>query len=417
VSHDDGRTSHAGLLGISLGAFVVLGLPDGMLGAAWPFLRASFGQPLAALGIIQLAVTVGYLLASGFSGTFTRTLGRGTVLVIAATAGSVGALGMAATPWWWAVVAAAAVLGAAGGTVDAAINAFQAVGDSTRRLNLVHACYGVGATVGPILLTRLVVAGAGWSTAYGVLCGCEVVMVVAFVASRARWMRPGEPARARASAGDGPPGRDGPGNEGPGRRRRSTGIARRPVALSLGTFFVYTGVEVAAGQWSFTVFTASRRFDTAVAGALVAGYWGSLTLGRFLAAGIATRAGPGVLLRASVVGAVGGAGLFWWRPTESVGAAGLMVLGLSLAAVFPTLVGQTPGWSGDTHAPTVIGWQLASAGAGGALLSALAGVLMQSAGLEVLGPFLLATTVLLAVCELAGRRLGMVDLGLVRARP
>ena len=394
---------------------MVLGLPDGMLGAAWPFIRSSFRQPLAALGLVQLAVTAGYLVASAASGGVTRRRGRGTVLMVAASFGLVAAVGVAATPWWWALVAAAGVLGAAGGTIDAGINAFWAVGDATRRLNLVHACYGVGATLGPILVTRLVLSGAGWSAAYAVLAGCEATIAATLVWSRSRWTRPMEQPNGRTLDPDAAGARRDPDDVSVKRDSGTVSPARAAVALSLVTFFVYTGVEVAAGQWSFTLLTESRGFDTGTAGALVAGYWASLTVGRVGAAVAAGRMGAKGLLRASVAGAVVGSGLFWWDPADAVGAAGLMVLGLSLAAVFPTLVGQTPGWSGATHAPTVIGWQLAAAGAGGAALSALAGVLMQTTGLEVLGPFLLGVAVVLSGCELAGRRLSMVEPAAARA--
>jgi len=401
------------VFGISLGAFVVLGLPDGMLGSAWPFMRSSFRQPLAALGLVQLAAMVGYLAASGLSGRVTRRIGRATMLLLAAAAGCVAALGIAATPWWWTLVVAAGVLGAAGGAVDAGMNAFLAHGDATRRLNLLHSCYGVGATVGPILVTRLVLVGAGWSAAYGVLCGLELAVAVAVVTTRSRWTTREE---ARGATGEHEHAekedgraeidrRDAHVDEAPA--RAAPVLSSRPVVFSLATFFVYTGAEVAAGQWSFTVLTTGRGLSTATAGALVAGYWGSLTLGRLVAAVIATRTSAAGLVRASVVGAVGGAGLFWWNPANPVGAAGLIVLGFSLAAVFPTMVGQTPGWSGSAHAPTVIGWQLASAGAGGALLSAVAGVVMQAAGLGALGPFVWATTGVLAVLYLVSRRIGL----------
>jgi fucose permease len=415
------RKPGPGPVGISLGAFVALGLPDGTLGSAWPFVRSSFGQPLAALGLIQLAATLGYLLASGTSGRVTRRLGRGRFLVVATAAGSTAALGLAATPYWWTFVAAAGVLGAAGGALDAGINSFLAIGEATRTLNLVHGCYGVGATVGPILLTRLVIAGLGWDSAYLVVMALELVLVVAFFSTRGAW---GEapsskegasspmadtPWHQEAADNSTPPGgRFVPGGVGeptPGK----LAMLSTPVVLSMAAFFVYTGVEVAAGQWSFTVFTGSRALGTATAGFLVAGYWGCLTLGRFGSALLGRRVSATGRLSASVAGMGCGAALFWWSPVTAVGAAGLLVRGVCLAAVFPTMVGLTPGWSGSQHAPTVIGWQLAAAGAGGALLSALAGVLMQSFGLDALGPFLGCASAALAALYVAIRRLAVHD--------
>jgi fucose permease len=159
-------------------------------------------------------------------------------------------------------------------------------------------------------------------------------------------------------------------------------------------FFVYVGVEAAAGQWSFSLFTLSRDTPVALAGALVSAYWAALTIGRIVFGAVVNRTGSDRLLRACMLLSVVAAGLIWLN-IPILSPLALAVLGLSFAPVFPVLIAETPRRLGQAQTANAVGLQVAVAVLGGAALPALLGVLAARASLEVVGPYLLAACLVL----------------------
>ncbi|KEF33580.1 MFS transporter [Deinococcus sp. RL] len=359
-------------------AFVSLGLPDGLLGVAWPSMRGDFGVPLDALGVLAATQTAGYLTASFLSGRLLRVMPIGTVLALSTLAAAAALLGFAAAPAWPALLGFAVLAGLGGGAVDAGLNAYGARHFSARILNWLHACFGVGTTLGPLIVTAVLGAGQGWRWSYVLVGTAQLGLALTFFLTRRRWA-------GSASAGAAPA-------PDPARTRDTL---RRPVVwLGMLTFFVYTGVEVVAAQWSYSLMTLERGVPPAQAGLAVSLYWGSLMAGRILFGTVAHRVPLVATLRACLVTSVVGALLFWLEPTPSLAVAGLMLIGGALAPVFASLVSLTPGRVGGAHADSAIGFQVAAAGLGGAALTALVGVLSRWGGLEVIG---LSVTVLAAL--------------------
>jgi fucose permease len=166
-------------------------------------------------------------------------------------------------------------------------------------------------------------------------------------------------------------------------------LLREPLAwITMALFFVYVGLEAAAGQWSFSLFTLARDTPTTIAGVLVSAYWGSLTVGRLFFGVIATRFSSDALLRVCMAIAVVAAGLIWLNlPILSWLA--LAILGLVLAPIFPVLIADTPARLGVTQTANAVGFQVAAAVLGGAVLPAGVGILAARLSLEVVGPCLL----------------------------
>jgi len=349
---------------------VALGLPDGMLGVAWPSMRATFGQPLAALGLVLLALTCGYLTASAASGFVEARLGTAAVLTAGFAASAAAMLAFATAPNWALFVLGALILGLGAGSVDAGANAYTALEHGAGPLNLLHAGYGLGAALGPAVMTALLAAGLVWRLAYAGMVGAELALLVAVAGTRRSWS---------------------------GTRNMSTHTAeaqgRVPLALvgaSLAMFFVYTGVEVGAGQWSYTFLTTARALPSTAAGLAVSGYWAGLTVGRLAASATAARLGALWLLHASVVVTVAALTLFWWGRSPMVGVVALAAAGVGLGPVFPSLIALTPGRVGQAAASRVVGLQIATASVGGALGPAAIGVVLQVGGPALLAPSLAA---------------------------
>lgn len=157
------------LLAIALLAFVSLGLPDGVLGVAWPSIRRSFGRPPSQLGSLLASAMAGYLTSSFSSGALVARLGVGRLLLWSSILMVVNSFAYALAPAWSVMVAAGLLAGLGAGAIDAGINAFATARFSPRLVSWLHACYGVGAMLGPLLMTAVVTSGLGWRWGYAVI--------------------------------------------------------------------------------------------------------------------------------------------------------------------------------------------------------------------------------------------------------
>ena len=357
---------------IALGA---VGLFDGALGVAWPSMRATFDQPLAALGLVLLAYTGGYFVTSASGGWLLERIGTGRALIGVASTAIVGAALFATAPAWPVVVFGAALLGASGGAADLTLNHELAQHHGVRALGFLHAAWGLGAAVGPIVVTGFVSGGRTWRYAFVPIVVIQVGLLAVYAILRRDWA----PVPHHADdLGDAAP------------------LDRVALLLALGLFLLYVGVEAGVGHWGFTLLTSGRGMADRRAGAWMSSYWLSLTAGR-LALGLGGhRRSPNTILTASVVGAVVSAAVLWLDPFE-LGYVALMPFGLSLAAVFPVLVAVTPERLGSHRAARAIGIQIAASSVGGVAIPSLMGIGAQTWSVDALAPMLALSAAALAV--------------------
>lgn len=375
-------------------AFVGLGLPEGLRGVAWPSIRAGFGVPIDALGLIVGFSTAGYLSSSFLSGWILRAMPLGRVLWLSTAVASAALFGYALTPWWLTMLPLSFLAGLGGGAVDAGLNAYGATHFSARILNWLHAFFGVGTTLGPMIATAVLAAGLSWHWSYGLVACAQLLLALGLFATRGRWgdvpvLRPDEgPPQLTAGAGR---------------------TLRRPIVwLGMAVFFVYVGVESGLGAWSYSLLTLGRGVPEATAGIVVGLYWGGLTVGRVAFGVVADRVRLVPALRGCIVAMVAGTLLFWLAPLRGLSFAGLGLVGLAQAPIFASLVSLTPARVGTAHADSAIGFQVAAGGLGGATLTGLVGGLARAAGLRLVGPaFVVLAVALWASFEAlarAGRR-------------
>ncbi len=366
------RTSGAGLAILAGIAFVGLGLPDGLLGVAWPSMRRTFGVPLDALGALLTATTAGFVLSSFAGGRAMRALGLGGVLALSCAATAVSLFGYAASSSWWIVIGLGLLAGFGAGGIDTGINTYAALRHGPRFLNVLHACWGVGAATGPALMTAVLAANEPWQVGYVTVALAQVVLAIAFAATRRAWPE----ATPTHETGPAP---------------SIAQTLRRPTAgVGILLFVCYTGLELGIGAWAFTVLTEGRGRPTAVAGAWTSLYWVGLTGGRLVGAALVTRLGARVLLRSSMALLASGLGLFAAAVSPSLDLVGLVVAGAAAGPIFPTLIAETPGRLGVHHAPNAVGFQIAAAALGQALWPSLLGLMASAYGLEMLARGLVA---------------------------
>ena len=349
-------------------AFISLGLPDGLLGVSWPSMRLGFGVPLDALGTLVAVQTLGYLTSSSLSGRLLRVLPIGSVLALSTLAAALALLGFAVSAYWPLLLGFGFVAGLAGGAVDAGLNAYGARHFSARVLNWLHAFFGVGTTLGPLIVTAVLTSGHAWGWSYVIVGSAQLLLAATFFVTRGRW----------ADVATGP-------TPAPVAARNRDTLRRPIVWLGMATFFVYAGSEFVVAQWSFTLLTIHRGESVATGGLLVSLYWGSLMVGRVLFGIVADRVPLVRTIAYCIAASVAGALLFWLEPTRTLSFLGLMLIGASFAPVFASLVILTPRWVGEAHADNAIGFQIAAAGLGGATLTASVGFVADAAGLQTIG--------------------------------
>jgi fucose permease len=272
----------------------------------------------------------------------------------------------ALAPSMWVMTVGTVLFGIGFGALDTALNAHASRHFGARDINWMHASYGLGATLGPLLVTALLSAGRSWRQTYGVMALVLAVLGGVLVLARRRW-------EVQASA--------------PDPRPASPPAPRASVVGALTFTAVETGIESGAGIWGYLFLTAGRGLPPAAAGVAVAAYWAMMCAGRIVLGPVAERLGPARVLAAAVAGVPLGAALMVLPiPGPGPGAlavAGLMLLGLAAAPIFPLFTLTT----GTTR---MVSLQVAASAVGGAALPAGLGLLLGAAGPRLLAPSLLA---------------------------
>jgi fucose permease len=376
AARDRPRASVA--LALSYVGFVSLGLPDTVLGAAWPAIRADLGVPLQAAGSAVMLTTAGVVVSSTASGWVRRRLGTPAVLVTSTILAALALALSAVAPAWAMFLCAAFVAGLGGGAIDATLNHLVARRHSARHMNWLHACWGVGASLTPLLVAWMLRRGQSWRRPYAVLAVVELLLAFTFLATRRAW---GSEAEATASGPSLPAG-------GP----------RRAMVASVALFAIYGGVEAGTGLWATSLLTLTRGASPAGAGALVGLYWGALTAGRFVLGAAALRLGPMRLLRFAVWAAVAALAVLS-VPHTSLWVCGpaLAGLGFALAPVYPLAMHDTPARFGEAGA-RLVGYQVAAASLGISTIPWLVGVIgAHTTPLAIPGLLLLLSLVVVAL--------------------
>lgn len=354
-------------------SFVLLGMPVAAMGVAWPSAADDLGRTLADLGLITFAYGAGYTVSTLASGELTRRYSTGPLLVSASLAAAASLAVFVTSSAWFPFLVAAFVVGLSGGLLDAGVNAYVAVHRGARAMGIIHTGFGVGSMIGPLLVAVLLSQGLSWRIAFGALAVAELVLAIAFVATVSAIESNEQESGARPSVG----------NNG------------RVLVLSLAVFFLYAGVAAGTGAWSYSLLTEGRGFSAGVAGVAVAAYWGGVTAGRVALGVFGNRVEPNRVLTLSAIGTVASLLLFWSAPTPGLGIVGLIASGVSHGFVFPLEVLLTPRRFGAGFAPWAVGYEIAAANVGVAVVSGTIGLLVGRWGIFIVAPALVVVALAL----------------------
>lgn len=375
-------------------AFVSLGMPDGLLGVAWPSIRDSFARPLDSLGTLLLAFTAGYLTSSSLSGYAIARVGVGWLLTASCALTGFSLLGYTATSDWFVLAAVAVLTGLGAGAIDGGINTYVASHYGERFMHWLHASWGIGITLGPLVMTTGLQRFDSWRWGYLVVGFAQVALGAFFAFTLPLWRDPPESS---------PTSREKPLID--FRTPLADTLRHPPVWGSILLFFLFSGAEATAGMWTYTLLTESRGMAPKVAGILVGAYWACFTLGRIVAGLYAARLGTASLLRYNLACAWIAAALYAWNPSWILGHAGVLLLGFCISPIFPGLVSGTSERVGRRDAANTIGLQIGAAGLGAALIPGLAGTLARRSNLEIVPLYLVALVAFLLALDVGLRRL------------
>lgn len=370
---------------ISFLGFISLGIQASLLGAAWPAIRESFGLSLDAVGILLSLGMFGSILTSLSIGRIARVLRIRSILVTGTAILGLGLFGYAVSSSWWQMIVAAFMTGVGGAAYLNGANTFFSREHGVRRLNWLHASFGIGAVLSPLIMAALLAAGQSWRCGYGFAGMLFITISIGFliIFSQRSVVGRSQPSPSSKST----------------QKTSAKGSGLRNVNFSLlffgvSIFFLYTGVEVTAGQWIFSLLTEERDVHLLLAGMLNSMFWGGLAMGRIIMGLLSVRFKPQILVRYGLSGAIISCFLLLFRSVP-VNMVGLVGLGFSLSPVYPTLAAQTQDRFGTILTPQIIGLETAAASLGIAFWPGLAGYIAERSTLEIVGPFLVTLAITL----------------------
>ncbi len=394
------RTAYLSLLVVIYFAFISLGLPDAGFGIAWPFMRLDFAKPLEAAGLVTISITVFSALSSVFSGHVLLRFGTGKVTLASGLMTATALIGYGLAPSFLWILACVPLLGFGGGAIDCGLNFYVAKNYSGRHMNWLHCAWGVGATVGPIILTAFVARSGAWRSGYFTIGAVQFTLALILFLSIGLWGRVEADVSRAAEKAAGESGGNAEGNGARGEpaalenaaARESEKNSKTAMLTQILVFACYTSGEYIAGLWAFSLLTQARGLDAGTAGVWVSLYYGALTAGRFLNGIIVDRYGNRRMIRTGLFVAILGAALLALKAfvpgsSDLAALAGLLLMGLGFAPLYPCMMHETPRRFRHDVAQKLIGYQSGAAYVGGALTPAVVGLVAAHSTLEII-PFI-----------------------------
>ena len=372
-------------------AFISLGLPDSVLGSAWPVMQAELGAPLSLAGYISMVVSAGTVVSSLASNRLITRFGVGRVTAVSVLMTAAGLLGISLAPGAWMLFLCAIPLGLGAGSVDAALNNFVALHYAARHMSWLHCFWGVGATAGPMILSLQLSHGASWRSAYGLISGIQFALALALFLTLSVWRHAKAPA---AESGE------------EQRYLTNREALRLPlVKTALVGFVFFCAVETTSGLWASTYLHQARGLSASEAAMGASMFYGAITAGRLITGFAASRISPARLIRIGQCVCLAGAAMVALPAPSAVGMLGIAVIGLGTSPIYPNMLHETPRRFGARNSQAIVGLEMAFAYIGSTLIPPLFGSLASATTLHLYPWFLAACTlVMLAASETVARR-------------
>ena len=376
------------LLTIIYISFISLGLPDSLLGSAWPSMMGDIAAPVWGAGLVQMTISFCTIVSSLNSSRLIRRFGTGrlTALSVGMTALALLGFSLARHYVWLLIVGVPLGLGA--GAVDAALNNYVALHCEARHMSWLHCFWGVGTTVGPLILSACLSLGLGWPWGYGVIGLLQLALCAVLFRTLPLWTHSGAQEEEKAA------------------RVLSVGqvLALPGAKPGMICFLCYCAVETALGLWAATYMVLVRGVNAAQAARFASMYYLGITIGRGVSGFIAARLLPKQMVRMGLAILAVGCALLA-VPAQGVSVLGLMLCGLGCAPIYPNIIQDTPVNYSAENSQAAIGVQMAFAYVGSTFMPSVFGAIAGVTGYGALPVFALAVTAVMAAMFAAQKRI------------
>ncbi|NLI21546.1 MAG: MFS transporter [Clostridiales bacterium] len=376
------------LLAVIYLAFISLGLPDSLLGSAWPSMYGLLQVPVSYAGVLTMIIAGGTILSSLFSSRVIARFGTGAVTTVSVAMTALALFGFSLSRSFAVLCVWGIPYGLGAGSVDAALNHYVALHYRARHMNWLHSFWGVGASLGPSIMGLCLAGGLGWTAGYRSVGGIQLVLVACLVLSLPLWRQLGgagqtEPERPAAP------------------QTNARGLfagARLPGAKpTLVAFFCYCAMETTAGLWASSYMVARWNVAPETAAGLASLFYLGITAGRIVSGFVSVRMDDRRMVRMGEGMVLAGLCLMILPLGRAPMFLGLALIGLGCAPVYPSLLHETPANFGAEHSQQLMGMQMASAYTGSTLMPLVFGLLAQHTSLGLLPVYLLAFLLVMAV--------------------
>ena len=379
------------MLAIIYISFISLGLPDALLGAAWPIMHLELGVPLSYAGGIALLISAGTVVSSLLSDRMTKWLGPGKVTAISVGMTAAALFGFSVSTEFWQLCFWAIPYGLGAGSVDASLNNYVALHYASRHMSWLHSMWGLGASVGPYIMGAALSGGMGWDIGYRYIAIFQIILTSVIFMSLPMW-KP----RPDAVGVDG---------------KKAAPLTMKQIFAIPGAkevllaFFCYCAAEQTAILWSATYLVEYVGMHEEIAASFASMFLIGLTIGRGISGFITyklndtnmIRLGEGIMILGVVVMVL---------PCGQYAAlVGLMLFGLGCAPIYPCVIHSTPDHFGAENSQAIIGVQMAAAYVGICLMPPLFGLIANYITVALMPLYLvIITLVMLVMCERLNRR-------------
>lgn len=363
-------------------AFISLGLPDSLLGSAWPVMYGELGVPISYMGIVSMIIAAGTIISSLMSDYLTKRLGTGRVTAVSVLMTAAALFGFSISGSFAALCVWAIPYGFGAGAVDAALNNYVALNYASKHMSWLHCFWGVGASISPYIMGYCLSSGAGWNKGYFSVSVIQIALTALLFFSLPLWKKQNITSEEKGKA--------------------STGIINalkiKGVPYVLITFFCYCALESTAGLWASSYLCEYRKTSAETAAEFASLFYLGITLGRFLSGFVSERLGDKKLIRIGLAVIAFGI-LLIILPVSSVLPAliGLVVTGLGCAPIYPSIIHSTPFNFGKENSQSIIGIQMASAYVGTTFMPPLFGLIASLTGSVIYPYYLLIFMILMVI--------------------
>ncbi len=362
------------LLAIIYLSFISLGLPDSLLGSAWPTMHLDIGVPLSWAGLLSMIIAFSTIISSLMSDFLTKKLGTGVLTAVSVLVTAVALIGFATVDSFAILCIIAIPYGIGAGSIDAALNNYVALHFAARHMSWLHCFWGVGASVSPYIMSWSISAGKGWEGGYFSVSVIQLVLTVIIFISLPLWKRKSAEKQDEPSNSLGIKG----------------ALKIKGVPFILLTFFCYCALESTAGLWAASYLVDAKGIDAQTAARFASLFYLGITGGRFICGFISEKLGDRKLIRiGSAIVLTGIALIALPLGIKALPLAGLVVTGFGCAPIYPSIIHSTPFSFGKENSQAIIGIQMASAYTGTTFMPSVFGLLAENITAEIFPFFLL----------------------------